>query len=84
MRIALMAMLVAISTPAFASDGGSKGPSVDASVAQQDTAQAPKNDDQAERKICKRIDASESRVAAKRVCLTEEQWKKRDQESSDY
>ncbi|HEY0148795.1 MAG TPA: hypothetical protein VGB70_07300 [Allosphingosinicella sp.] len=29
----------------------------------------------AERKICRRIEASESRLAAKRVCKTEQGWK---------
>jgi hypothetical protein len=36
-------------------------------------AEAPK----AERKICKREDATESRLGAKRVCLTAEQWRER-------
>jgi hypothetical protein len=31
----------------------------------------------AERKICKREDATESRLAAKRVCLTADQWRDR-------
>jgi hypothetical protein len=82
MRIALMAVLVAFSAPALAGTADTKAPSVDAQAAQT-TPQAPKAEDQAERKICKRIDASESRVAAKRACLTEEQWKQRAQESSD-
>jgi hypothetical protein len=82
MRIALIAVLVAFSTPAFAGNADTKTPSVDAAAAQT-ALQAPKAEDQTERKICRRIDTSESRVAAKRVCLTEEQWKQRDQESSD-
>jgi len=36
-------------------------------------AEAPK----AERKICKREESSESRLGAKRVCLTAEQWRER-------
>jgi len=82
MRITLMAVLVAFSTPAFAGNADTKTPSVD-SAAAQTAPQAPRSEDQTERKICRRIDASESRVAGKRVCLTEEQWKQRDQESSD-
>ena len=82
MRIALMAVLVAFSTPALAGNADTKAPSADAPAAPT-AAQAPKPEDQAERKICKRIDASESRMAAKRVCLTEEQWKQHDQQSSD-
>jgi hypothetical protein len=82
MRIALMAVLVAFSTPALAGNADTKAPSVDA-PAVQPAPEAPKAEDQSERKICRRIDASESRMAAKRVCLTQEQWKQRDQESSD-
>jgi hypothetical protein len=82
MRIALMAVLVAFSTPALAGNADTKAPSVDAQAAQT-TSEAPKAEDPAERKICRRIDASESRMAAKRVCLTQEQWKQRDQQSSE-
>ena len=83
MRIALMAVLVAVSTPAFAGDGTPKVQSVDGQTTQ--TASQPTTaENPAERKICKRIEATESRVAAKKVCLTQEQWKKRDQEQSDY
>lgn len=83
MRIALMTVLVALSTPALATEPVVKPSSVDGPVAAPST-QTPKGEEIAERKICRRIDASESRLGAKTVCLTEEQWKKRDQESSDY
>lgn len=83
MRIALMAVLVAISTPAYAGDATPKAPSVDGQ-ATQTTAQPKTAENQAERKICKRIEASESRVAAKKICLTAEQWKQRDLENSSY
>ncbi|NUR45139.1 MAG: hypothetical protein HOP91_03135 [Sphingomonas sp.] len=83
MRIALMAVLAAVSTPAFAGDGTPKAQTVDGqatqTAAQPTTAEGP-----AERKICRRIEASESRVAAKKVCLTAEQWKQRDRENSAY
>jgi len=82
MRIALMAMVAALSTPAFAQDASPKAPTVDAPAAQS-ASQTPKSEDLAERKICKRIESSESRLAAQRVCLTQEQWKQREQESSD-
>jgi predicted transglutaminase-like cysteine proteinase len=36
-------------------------------------AEAPK----AERKICKREEATESRLGGKRVCLTAQQWRER-------
>jgi hypothetical protein len=38
------------------------------------TADAPKD----EKKICKREQDSTSRMGSKRVCMTAEQWKKRD------
>lgn len=83
MRIALMAVLVAISTPAFAGDATPKSQTVDGQ-ATQTAAQPTTAENQAERKICRRIEASESRVAAKKVCLTAEQWKQRDLENSSY
>jgi hypothetical protein len=83
MRVALMTVLFALSTPALATEPVAKTSSVDAPVAQP-AAQTPKGAEVSERKICRRIDASESRLGAKTVCLTEDQWKKRDQESSDY
>jgi len=83
MRIALMAVLVAVSTPAFAGDATPKAQSVDGQ-ATQTSSQATTAEDPAEHKICKRIEASESRVAATKVCLTKEQWKQRDLENSSY
>ena len=83
MRIALMAVLVAISTPAFAGDATPKPQTVDGQ-ATQTAAQPTTTEDPAERKICRRMEASESRVAAKKVCLTAEQWKQRDRENSNY
>ena len=82
MRIALMAVLVAVSTPGFAAQGDTKAPTVDG-AGTQPTAQTTKSEVPAERKICKRIEASESRMASQRLCLTEEQWKRRQQEGSD-
>lgn len=82
MRIALMAVLVAISTPAFAGDG-TKTPSVDGQAAQAE-AQTAKTEAPVEKVICKRIEASESRLGAKKVCLTQEQWKQRERENSDF
>ena len=81
MRIALMAVLVAVSTPAFAAADPKAATTVDANAAQV-ASQPVKTQDAEEKKICRRIDASESRLGAKRLCLTEEQWKQRDAESS--
>ena len=82
MRIALMAVLVAVSTPAVAGDG-TKNASVDSQTAQAE-AQTTKSEEPAERIICKRIEATESRLGAKKVCLSEEQWKQRERENSDF
>ena len=42
------------------------------------TAPAPQaTETKAERKICKREEATESRLGGKRVCLTAEQWRER-------
>jgi hypothetical protein len=35
-----------------------------------------------ERKICRRVDATESRLAAKRVCKTAQEWKKQESDFS--
>ncbi|WP_158702986.1 hypothetical protein [Allosphingosinicella vermicomposti] len=37
---------------------------------------APTEAPKEERKICKKIEASESRLAGKRVCLTAAEWKR--------
>jgi hypothetical protein len=80
MRIALITLLTAVSAPSFAAGTDTKVPSVDANP--QQAAQPVKAEDQAEKKICKRIEASESRLGAQRVCLTREQWKQRDAENA--
>lgn len=82
MRIALMAVLVAVSTPAFAGDNP-KTASVDGQAAEAQT-QTAKTEDPGERIICKRIDATESRLGAKKVCLTANQWKQRERENSEF
>jgi hypothetical protein len=42
--------------------------------------EAPKK----ERMICRRFDASESRMASKRVCKTAKQWKKEQSGDGEY
>jgi uncharacterized protein YcfJ len=81
MRVVSMALLIAVSSPAFATEVNSKPASADG-AAIQPAAETAKSEDPAERKICRRIDASESRVTSKRVCLTEEQWKQREEDNS--
>lgn len=70
MRAALLVALL-ISTPAFAAaDKATAG----ATEATEVTAEAPASEK--DKLICKRIAASESRMAAKRVCLSAADWKK--------
>jgi Ni/Co efflux regulator RcnB len=83
MRVALMAVLIATSAPAFATQGETTAPATGAQASQQ-SVQTAKADDSADKKICKRIDATESRLNAKKVCLTAEQWKRRDEENSSW
>jgi hypothetical protein len=79
MRAAFMAIVIAVSSPAFASQGETPAPQTGAQTSQQP---APaKAEDPADKKICRRIDATESRLGSKKVCLTAEQWKRRDQEN---
>jgi len=83
MRMVLMAALIACSAPAFASASDSKAPpaAVDTTRPATQTASA---EDPANQKICKRVVATESRLAAKKLCLTAEQWKERDEENASY
>ena len=61
----LFGLLLLASDPAAAAS---------AQPAVQPTAEAPKE----ERKICKREASTESRLGAKRICLTEAEWRARD------
>jgi hypothetical protein len=84
MRLAFMAAVIALSTPAFATTGdNSQVPNTSADAVQQPSQNATA-DAQVDRKICRRIDATESRLAAKKLCLTAEQWKQRDQNSAQF
>jgi ABC-type taurine transport system substrate-binding protein len=83
MRVALMAVLIAASAPAFATQGETTAPATGAQASAQPV-QAAKADDSADKKICKRVDASESRLNSKKVCLTAEQWKQREQQDSSW
>ena len=78
MRAALMAVLVAVSGPVFASPGDTAAPAADLPTAQE-SAETAKVEEPLEKKICKRIDAANSRLNSKKVCLTAEQWKQRDE-----
>jgi hypothetical protein len=67
MHAALLFVLLAFSP---ASGAKEKTPS-DSEGISANSAPAPKE----EKKICKRLPASESRMAAKRLCLTAAEWK---------
>ena len=73
MRIALMAVLFAVSTPAFAATDPKTATTVDGNAAQPAT-QSAKTEDAAEKKICKMLPLSYSRMNV-RSCLTAKQWK---------
>jgi hypothetical protein len=60
MRFIWLSAFLLASAPALAADDAASG-----------SANPPK-----ERKICKRLDATESRMAAQRVCKTAAQWKR--------
>lgn len=77
MRVALMALLVAVSGPVLASPGETATPATDTQAAEQ-PAETTKTEEPVEKKICKRIDAANSRLNSKKVCLTAQQWKQRD------
>jgi len=63
-------MIALLSLLLLASDTSASAPAEPVAPA---TAEKPK----AERKICRREEATESRLAAKRVCLTAAQWQAR-------
>ena len=68
---------IALSMLLLASDTTAAAPtqSVEASQA----AEAPK----IEKKICKREQATESRMGSKRICLTAAEWKERQNQAAD-
>ena len=84
MRMVLMLALVAFSAPVCAADNNGQAAPVSVDGGQQAT-QTAKSDDSADRKICKRVQATESRLGAKKLCLTAKQWKDReDEEAASY
>ena len=80
MRTVLMLALAAFSAPVFAQNNGQAAP-VTVDGAQQ-AGQNAKTEDPADHKICKRVVATESRLGAKKVCLTAQQWKDREDEDA--
>jgi hypothetical protein len=78
------ALLFAAAAPAYAVGETPQKPAEAPSDQASDTAAAPAETAKPQvarpedRKVCRTIDASESRLAAKRVCMTAEQWKHSD------
>ena len=78
MRIAsLSAALILFAAPALASDESST-----TGAAQDTTGAASAEQPKEPKKICRRYAASESRLGAKKICLTADEWKRRDKEES--
>ena len=79
------ALLFAAAAPAYAAAGdppqqaqSAGAPSDQANDTAAQPAEAAKAQPKAERKICKMVNGSESRLAAQKVCMTAEQWKHAD------
>ena len=70
-------LTVALSMLLLATDTTAAAPSQP--VEAQQTAEAPK----VEKKICKRDQATESRMGSKRICLTAAEWKERQSQTTD-
>jgi len=70
MRFVLLAALL-VSTPSIAAD--MKTPSGAEETTSNGSAEPQEKE---EKKVCKRIAATESRMAAKRICMTAADWKK--------
>ena len=73
MRFALLSVALMLSAPALANNEAATTAEAPQSVS------AVADQPNEERKICKRFAASESRLGAKKICLTAEQWKRREQ-----
>ena len=73
---AALAAVLALSTPTFAQNSSQTATAATASAAQPSKA-APE-----EKKICKRLETSGTRMA-ERVCLTKDEWKKVEQQMNN-
>ena len=76
MRVSLLAVALLASSPALA-----LSPDTASTQASEATEASPGNSTSTEqpkeeRKICKRFTNSESRLGAKKICMTAAQWKK--------
>ena len=84
MRALMIAATIFVSGPAGANQSDAATTSSASSPTSQQQAQTAKAEDAADKKICRRVDATESRLNSKKVCLTAEQWKHRDEENSSW
>jgi hypothetical protein len=69
MRTAFAVVLIAFAAPALANN-----PQPQLATQVPEAAETDKKVAE-ERKVCKRIQATESRLAAKKVCMTKAQWR---------
>jgi len=72
MRILMISVALLASTSAVASE--TAAPAQDLAV-QPKVEQSAKPAQAQEKKICKRVDAVESRLGGRKLCLTRKQWK---------
>ena len=70
---AAMAAILILSTPTFAQNSSQAATAATASAAQPSKAAAE------EKKVCKRLETSGTRMA-ERVCLTKDEWKRVEQQ----
>lgn len=81
--VAAMSVL-ALSSPAFAQGGPRAVPDRGSSNTPSDTARTGDTNAQGERLVCRVVsDSSTSRMASRRVCRTEEQWREMSRSGRD-
>jgi hypothetical protein len=70
MRSALAAALIILASPSLANDDPQPQAATEVSATGEIDKKAAE-----ERKVCKRIQSTESRLGAKKVCMTKAQWR---------
>ena len=81
MKLALVTLaLVSLSAPAQGEPTSTNSASTRSGSTQSADQSTPTPATAKEQLVCRRVAASESRVAARRVCLTRSQWQQRDRD----
>lgn len=82
MRVTILALsALFVATPAFAQDNSSPSPAAQPRTAeeQSDAASGSQaNVPVSERRVCRRIDDTGSRIGGRRVCMTNREWREID------